>query len=682
MMPRFTIEDVLAAPFPSDLRVAPGGEHAAWVSNDRGCRNVWAAPTTSAAPARALTAYSGDDGIAIGQLCWSAAGEAVFYARGACLDDAIPPDPDGMAGEEATPRIWIATLDQAAPRVLAAGHSPAASPRGDLLAWVHDGQVWGTRLGKGEQVTCWVQHAGQCSSLAWSPDGTRLAFVSAHGDYAVIGVFDVVSMAVRWLAPGPHFDSAPAWSPDSSALAYIRQVDDPVPTHMARPTGTPWSIWTGDVDSGAVRRAWRAEEGEGSVFAALANGAQLLWTRCGHLVFPWEGSGWLHLYAIVAEAGADVAARELTPGPGEVFAMHEDFLAGAVTCVANRDQRDGRRLWRCELPGGRLSALSSSDTMTDLPSVANGVTVAIQSDGCIPPRPVVVGSGRVLANAPLPARFPAAHLASPQSVAFAAPDGLSVHAQLFLPPPRDDGSCHPAIIHCHGGPARQMLPFWHPAEVYSKQYALNQYLASLGYLVLSVNYRGGTGYGLAFREPPGFGAGGASEYLDVLAAAQFLRRRGDIDSQRIGICGMSYGGLLTALALARDSCLFAAGVDCAGVADWSPAFTGAGVPETVRQTAAASSPLADVKQLRAPVLLVHADADRVVPPAQTALLARALQEQGGVDFEHIVLTGESHDLLRHASWLRYCAATADWFERKMATRGAAAFAEPTLEKSV
>lgn len=694
----FALADVLAAPFPSELRLAPNGEQAAWVWNENGCRNIWVGATgiapsavstagvaagAAAAPARALTAYAGDDGITIGELCWTAGGDAVVYTRGACLDDSVPPDPDGLAGAQAAPRIWLAPLGPGQPCLLGAGHTPALSPRGDLLAYVRAGQIWGMRLEQPGSGSRWVQQSGHCSSLTWSPDGTRLAFVSARGDHALVGILDIASMAVRWMAPGPQHDMAPVWSPDSCALAFIRLADDPAPTYMARPSGKPWSIWTADVASGAVRCAWRADSGAGSVFAALAAGPQMLWTSCGRLVFPWEGNGWLHLYATAAEPSTESPAVDLTPGPGEVFAMQEDILAGAVICVANRDGRDGRRLWRCELPGGRLTALSAGVVMTDLPSVANGVIGALESDGRLPLRPVLVGGGRVLAEGGLPARFPAAQLATPQSVTFASLDGLPIHAQIFLPPPLTDGSRHPAIIHCHGGPARQMLPAWHSNEVYSKQYGLNQYLASRGYLVLSVNYRGGTGYGLAFREPPAFGAGGASEYQDIQAAAHFLRRRGDIDPQRIGIYGMSYGGLMTALALARDSGLFAAGVDCAGVYDWSPAFAGAGVSETVRRTAAASSPLAAIGQWRSPVLLLHAGADQVVPVGQTLALEKALQDMGRVQYETILLAGESHDLLRHASWLRFFEASIAWFDARLAPAGAPylqqAATEPHLE---
>lgn len=663
----FSLDDMLAAPFPSLLRLSPDGERAAWVYNDRGCRNVWVAHTSGAVPARALTAYRGDEGIEIGQLCWNACGDALLYTRGACMDDGIPPDPDGLAGTLAAPAIWSVAASDGEPHRLAPGHSPAVSPRGDFLAYVHGGKIRGLHLAAPSADSLWVDEAGHCTSLAWSHDGTRLAFVNECGRRAAIGVLDIGSMTVHWLDPQAQHDLAPTWSPDGSALAFIRLADDPAPTYTGRRRGRPWSIMVADATGAEVRCAWRAAEGAGSVFAALAAGPQLLWTGRGHLVFPWEGNGWLHLYACDPGSDAATSAIELTPGPGEVFAMQEDSLGGGIVFVANRDQREGRRLWHCDQYGGSLSALSPGDAMTDLPAVANGVIAAIQADGITPPHPVVIGSGFDL-GVRLPACFPAGLLQPPQSVAFASLDGLPIHAQLFLPAPLADGARHPAIIHCHGGPARQMLPAWHATEVYSKQYALNHYLARLGYLVLSVNYRGGTGYGLDFREPSGFGAGGASEYQDVKAAAHYLAGRGDIDPQRIGIYGMSYGGLLTALALARDSQLFAAGVDCAGVADWSPAFPDPGVPAAIRQTALASSPIDALGGWRSPVLLLHAGADRVVPPGQTDLLAEALRRQGKVEFKHILLAGESHDLLRHASSLTWFEATAAWFMRHLCTR--------------
>src|SRR5262249_55178033 len=193
----------------------------------------------------------------------------------------------------------------------------------------------------------------------------------------------------------------------------------------------------------------------------------------------------------------------------------------------------------------------------------------------------------------------------------------------------------------------------------------NQYLASRGYTVLSVNYRCGVGYGRAFREAKHRGPRGASEYQDVVAAGNYLRSRSDVDSKRIALWGGSYGGFLTALGLARDSELFAAGVDVHGVHDWSVRV--ARMPRATSELvklARDSSPIADVDKWRSPVLLIHGDDDRNVAFSQTVDLVRKLRERG-VDFEELVLPDEVHDLLLHASWLRAYHATVDFFDQRL-----------------
>src|SRR5207247_8415619 len=131
------------------------------------------------------------------------------------------------------------------------------------------------------------------------------------------------------------------------------------------------------------------------------------------------------------------------------------------------------------------------------------------------------------------------------------------------------GRANPGILFGHGGPTRQMVLGLHYSDYYSNAYALNQYLASRGFIVLSVNYRLGIGYGYDFHQPPNSGSRGAAEYRDVQAAAAYLRSQPRVDASRIGIYGGSYGGYLTALALARNSDVFATGVDIHGVHDWS-----------------------------------------------------------------------------------------------------------------
>src|SRR5260370_8515031 len=100
-------------------------------------------------------------------------------------------------------------------------------------------------------------------------------------------------------------------------------------------------------------------------------------------------------------------------------------------------------------------------------------------------------------------------------------------------------------------------------------YAVNKSFGRHGFVVRSVNYRRGVGYGREFHHPEHAGHAGAAEYQDVVGGAHFLQALPSVDGKRIGIWGGSYGGYLTALALARNSDLFKAGVDLHGVHDWS-----------------------------------------------------------------------------------------------------------------
>ena len=248
---------------------------------------------------------------------------------------------------------------------------------------------------------------------------------------------------------------------------------------------------------------------------------------------------------------------------------------------------------------------------------------------------------------------------------------MQVHGQLLLPPGYDKSKKYPAVIFFHGGSRRQMLLGWHYMFYYHQAYGFNQYLASKGYIVLTVNYRSGIGYGLDFREAKDYGPNGGSEYNDVIGAGLFLRAREDVDAAHIGLWGGSYGGYLTALGLARASDMFAAGVDLHGVHDWNleirntwPAYQPEKQPETAR-LALLSSPMAYIEGWRSPVLLIQGDDDRNVVFSQTVMLAEALRKQK-VHFEQLIFPDEIHDLLVHEHWLQAYRA-ADAFPREVST---------------
>jgi dipeptidyl aminopeptidase/acylaminoacyl peptidase len=261
--------------------------------------------------------------------------------------------------------------------------------------------------------------------------------------------------------------------------------------------------------------------------------------------------------------------------------------------------------------------------------------------------------------------FPADSLVEPQQVIFHAADGLEIHGQLFVPRNAKPGEKHPALVFTHGGSMRQMLLGFHYMYYYSNAYAMNQYLASRGYVVLSVNYRSGIGYGRAFREAPGRAGRGATEYRDVVAAGKFLQARPDVDPARVGLWGGSYGGYLTAMGLARNSDIFAAGVDFHGVHDWpTDNWDGKNIAPELTKLAHESSPVTAVDTWKSPVLFIHGDDDRNVYFAQTVDLVARLRARG-IHIEQLIFPDEIHDFLLHRNWLAGYHAEADFFDRQL-----------------
>jgi len=667
----------MSAPFPSAPVVSPSGGKIAWVYNARGVRNIWVADPP-AYRGHSVTAYTEDDGQEISELQWAPDGREIVYVRGEAANGAgeYPnPTSDPKGAEQ---QVWVMTLEgtaaEKAPRLIGEGNQPAVSPKGGRVAFIRKGQVWSAPLdGKhdgqddGKEKAEQLIHArGQNGGLHWSPDGARLAFVSRRGNHGFVGVYDAAAKTVHYPDPSVDRDEAPVWSPDSRHVAFVRMPSVNERRYFSSMrSGPPWSIRIADASEDSAghpgKEVWKSSEGDGSVFRQLGSEQNLFWAG-DRLVFPWERDGWTHLYAVPA-AGGD--ATLLTPGAFEVehVAMTPD--GREMVYSSNQDDIDRRHLWRVAVAGGAPVELTGGIGLEWSPAAASdGALVFIHSDTVRQARPAVrLASGELRDLAPdaIPADFPHDALVTPQQVIFSAADGITLHGQLFLPK-TPAGQRHPAVVFFHGGSQRQMLLGWHYMYYYNNAYAMNQYLASRGYVVLSVNYRSGIGYGMKFREALNYGAGGGSEFNDVLGAGLFLKNHPAVDPARIGLWGGSYGGYLTALGLARASDLFAAGVDLHGVHDWAEEL-GIGKNDDAGRLAFNSSPMADVKGWRSPVLLIHGDDDRNVNFRQTVELVEALR--GRVHVEQLIFPDEIHDFLMYAHWLAAYRAAARFFDAQL-----------------
>lgn len=680
----FTLEQILGYSFPSELIAAPQGNRVAWVFNAQGRRNIWVAscpaPCTEASKfvSRQVTRFTHDDGQDITELNFSHDGNWIVFVRGGNKNnegDVPNPTSDVSGADQA---VWVVSAAGGAPRKIGAGRNPELSSKG-FVAFLRDGKIWTAPIAVAAKPRE-VFVRGNNGGLQWSPDGKKLAFASSRGSHALIGVYDAMRRSLTYLSPSFDRDAMPRWSPDGNSIAFVRR-----PARMTGGPGGgpggggfgggPWAILIAPL-GGKAREIWHSTTGPQGNAPNLAGDALLSWAGDGRIVFASEHTGWMQFYSVPAAGG------EATPlMRGDCEFEHSDFspdrrsLYFTSNCTTDANSRaedvDRRHIWRAAVDGSKLELLTPGTRIEWSPAITgDGKWIAhIQSDARQPAMPyiraVANGEGKMLAASVLPKDFPSASLLEPQQVILESPDGVKAHNQLFLPASCTAAAKCPAVIFMHGGPQRQMFLGWHNRGYYHRAYAFNQYLASRGYVVMSVNYRSGIGYGREFREAERRGANGASEYQEIVAAGKYLQQRPEVDASRVGLWGGSYGGYLTAMGLARNSEMFAAGVDLHGVHDWSQRGGLAGNLSSERaRVARESSPVASVEKWRSPVLLVHGDDDRNVDFNQTVDLVARLRLQK-VHFEELVYPDDVHDFLIYAHWEEILKTAADFFDRQL-----------------
>ena len=662
-----TLEQLMSSPFPSELIASKRGDKVAWVFYSRGKRNIFVAAAPALA-ARQLTHHDLEDGQDVTQIVFSANGNTIAYVHGGNKNqngEVANPTSDTAGAKQ---EVWTVDVRSGRMTRIAEGNSPLFSPNSDEVEYLRDGHIWGAPVAGGKERKLF-EARGAVNSPEWSPDGSELAFSSARGDHSFIAIYNPRSNHLRFLSPTVDRDIAPRWSPDGKRIAFIRLPNVSDTFSMDHERLQPWSIQVVDASSGNGKEIWHSGNTDNdSFFGGFGGNDVWQWVAGDRLLFMSERDGWAHIYSISSEGGALTA---LTPGDFEVENVAVSPDKSFVIIATNKNDIDRRHLWKVNVAGGAPEQITKGEAIEMYPVVFdNGRQVAFfHSTARDPFLPYTIspdGSNmKPLAPQALPREFPSAQLVVPEQVIFKAADGLEIHGQLFKP--KNASGKVPAIVFMHGGPMREMLLGWHYRDYYHNSYAMNQYLASRGYMVLSVNYRSGIGYGRAFRLAPHRGARGASEYQDIVAGAKYLQSRDDVDKKRIGLWGGSYGGYLTALGLARNSDIFAAGVDFHGVHDWSVNVAGLRVPtDTAERSRVAreSSPISAVDKWRSPVLLIHGDDDRNVEFSQTVNLVRRLRAQG-VDFEQIIYPDEIHELLLHEDWLRAYHATADFFDKHL-----------------
>src|SRR6185295_14239339 len=282
-------------------------------------------------------------------------------------------------------------------------------PRGDGVAFIQKGDVFFAPFADKAKPAAWVKARGGASDLRFSPDGSKLAFVSHRGDHSFIGVYEVAAKTLRWIDPSVDGDAEPVWSPDGSRLAFLRlPASSKITLFHPNASAQPWSIVVADVATGQARVAWRAEPGPGSAYAEIVAANQLLWVADDRLIFAWERDGWLHLYSVPAAGGT---ATLLTPGEFEIEGVNLTPDRRQVVFNSNQDDIDRRHVWRVDVAGGRPAALTRGAGIEWEPVMtSDGKALAYFRSGARRPAQTVIeiggGEARELAPGTVPAEFP------------------------------------------------------------------------------------------------------------------------------------------------------------------------------------------------------------------------------------------------------------------------------------
>ena len=675
--------DFKSYPFPTELCTVFKDSKMAWAMDEQGKRNIYVAGAPDYKPKR-ITDFGKDDGQEITSVSISDDGNWVVFVRGgdhgANWETGSPLNP----GFELNAfKVQVASVPFAGGTVkyLAEGDAPQISPDNKTVVFIKNNQAWVAPIDGSTPAKNLFTTRGNVNSLQWSEDGKKLVFVANRTDHSIIGIYTVGENNLQWVAPSFNRDAVPQWNEDGSKIAFVRRPPSGgMPDSILPRKHQPWSICVADIYSNNITTIYKAPKTLRGSVPSTHGGYNLHWAANNVITFLSYEDGWPHLYSISSGGG-----KVLLLTPGNFMCEHISLSADkkylTFSANAGKDALDieRRHVVKVSVDKADMQVLTPGDGNEWTPIMVNENTVAfLSATAQRPPLPAIMSLNdskiKLIGEEFIPSSFPQQQLVTPKQVILKSSDGVTVHADLFMP--KNVTGKIPAIVYIHGGPPRQMLLGWHYSDYYSNAYASNQYLASLGFAVLSVNYRLGIGYGYEFHQPANAGTAGASEYLDIKTAGEWLQKQSFVDASKIGVYGGSYGGFLTAMALAKDSKIFAAGVDIHGVHNWVDRGTTSMVSmfnnqyekapdyQLALKTAWQSSPVSSINTWKSPVLIIHGDDDRNVQFNQSVDLIARLEKQK-VDYETLMIVDDTHHWMSWHNAVKVYGAVADYFVRKL-----------------
>jgi dipeptidyl aminopeptidase/acylaminoacyl peptidase len=493
--------------------------------------------------------------------------------------------------------------------------------------------------------------------IAWSPDGTKLAYTANSGGKAfAIHVIDLATGTERALTDGSRDDMQPRWSPDGTLLVFWSRRES---------TRTNADLYVVASAGGETTRLETRDRKEGESIDPQ-------WSPDGtRISFTTDTRGRQEV------ALASYAEREIKRVERMTESIHDEY--GAVW------RPDGRALAYLHSEDAAVSlrrvfTVSHADhAVSDIPGMHSSPDIGPDSDTTAflfssPSRPwdVFVTRERAIEaraiTRSLPATIDAATLVEPSHVRYPGADGEDVPALLFLPYAEAlrGEKTPPAIINIHGGPTAQHHREWNVAT---------QVFVNAGFVVLEPNPRGSTGYGKKWREANRHDWGG-KDLEDIARGAAWLGDQKLADPARIGVYGVSYGGYLTLLSLAMHPDGFAAGVSVVGIVSWKTMAETTrgdlrdylmrefGDPNKDSELYRDRSPLTHASKIRAPLLILQGENDPRVPRNEAEQVVKALRD-GGKTHEYHVYPGEGHGFRMTENRIDSLRRALDWFDRHL-----------------
>ncbi len=510
------------------------------------------------------------------------------------------------------------------------------SPDSRSVAFVHDGDIWIAPAPSGEPQRL-TSGIGDARDPAFSPDGEIVAFYSGKGGAQDIWLVPADgSSADRQLTQDaaalddPRF--TPAWSPDGATIAYVSNGAD------------YWAddVWLVDVVTAEARQLSRS----------LMASSSPVWSPDGERIAIFGTAKDEYWYQDLAYIYL------LDPGTGSEQIVDMQVYATDAT-MRNRpiwsddgeaiyfpyQERGNYDLWSVPAQGGVATRVSNAGGVMRSIDAARGghafvfvrSTPTLGADAYF--LPATGGTVERVSN------FATLWegVKEPVEISFRSFDGLYVQGFLYLPPGVPGQRVCPALVQVHGGGTNSYLQGPNLVE---------QYLASRGFVVMAINYRGGSGFGRPFQDlaVEDWLNGQA---LDAGAAADFLRRL-PYTTDKVGIYGGSYGGSMSMAAITLMPDKFAAAVPMRGAYSKTETLdetdrlgkifsvTGhGGFPDERPEIYAKSNTITRIGNITAPVLLMHGELDRRVPFRHFELAVEEL-ERHGKEFETRSYPEEGH----------------------------------------